>query len=245
MIYSKGTKKKRKKNSKNKKYNRVIFVTIILGFLSLFGSLLNGSVKGTQTTLDPTKPAAQQKVGGTAQPAAGQAPAIAYAPPQSNTPLYVLPNSAPMRAFTSAPADQKDRLGRIANTPMGLWQVKSSSISTFASSMQDAFAKGKVPIVVLYNIPKIGCGSGGAASLADYKAWISARTAYMTSKTIVVLEPDAVAMFGCLSEADKNTRIQALQYAVEELAKTQAVTYVDAGHSAWVSTATMIERLNK
>lgn len=245
MIYSKG---KKRKTTKTKKYNRVIIVTVFLTLLSFVGTLLSGGLPTTSTNTDTKKPSAstQQQAGNDvaiqdSQPITTPAPAA----PASSSQLYVLPSSAPMRAANSASGDQKNKLTTIANTPMGFWQTKSSSITTYTQTLQDAYTKSQVPIVVLYNIPKIGCGSAGAASLDAYKTWVQARASAITKTTIVVLEPDAVAMLSCLNDTDKVVRIQALQYAAAELAKTPAVTYIDAGHSSWVSAATMSERIKQ
>lgn len=134
----------------------------------------------------------------------------------------------------------------IAKTPSGIWQTSTSDIATFESKIQTARSMREIPIVVLYNIPNIGCGNQGAPSLDAYKAWIDERTPVLNdSSAIIIIEPDAVPFFDCLSNAQLQTRIAALNYAVDKMVSTGSTVYIDAGHSKWVSAAVMAERLRE
>lgn len=246
MIGKQNTKKQHKsnKNKSQDKVKKVILVSVIVSIVAFFGTLATGVVKGIQTT-KPDPVITTQQAADTVSLPAPSSQVITYAPPASNLPLYVQPASAPAKAYAAATGDQKNLLAKIANTPMGIWQTKGSSLAVYQQTMADAFAKDKVPIVVFYSIPKIGCGGGGSANLEAYKQWVLSRTASITAKTIVILEPDAMAMFDCLNGPDKIVRVQAMQFAVDTLATTPALTYIDAGHSSWVNASTMAENLKQ
>lgn len=163
-----------------------------------------------------------------------------------NSSLYVDPNSSAAIALKSAAnPEQVRKLSVLATTPTGMWQTAGSNIAVFSANMAAARSTGKAPIVVLYAIPNIGCGSGGTASVAAYRSWVAQRAALIQGTgAIVVLEPDSVAQFSCLNADQLNVRKQSLNAAIEELAKTNARVYVDAGHAAWIGAAEMAARLN-
>jgi endoglucanase len=108
----------------------------------------------------------------------------------------------------------------------------------------------KTPVFVAYNIPGRDCGqysSGGTASSDSYKTWINGLAAGIGSrKAAVILEPDALAMLGCLGSAEKVSRLELLGYAVSKLGSNPSTAvYLDAGHSNWHSPAEMASRLNQ
>ncbi|HEY0304283.1 MAG TPA: glycoside hydrolase family 6 protein, partial [Longimicrobiales bacterium] len=90
-----------------------------------------------------------------------------------------------------------------------------------------------------------GYSSGGAVTAADYRTWITNfANGIGTRRAIVVLEPDALAALGCLTAADQVARMDLIKYAVQTLkAKGGISVYIDAGHSRWQTTTTMITRL--
>ena len=150
----------------------------------------------------------------------------------------------------SRPADaaQMDKIAGQAQADwFGDW---SGPIQTAVASRVGQIASaGALPLLVAYNIPLRDCGSyssGGAKSADAYKTWIRAFAAGIGSqRAIVILEPDALAGMGCLSQADQRTRLALLSDAVSVLASHGAVsTYVDAGNSGWQSATTMASRLN-
>ncbi|MEV4945594.1 glycoside hydrolase family 6 protein [Streptomyces sp. NPDC053755] len=104
-----------------------------------------------------------------------------------------------------------------------------------------AAAKGKVPVLVAYNIPGRDCGgpsSGGAGSPAAYKTWISDFALGLAGRpAIVVLEPDAVPQAS--DEACMNgglePRLDALWFANQRLREQGEFvrTYLDAGNLTW------------
>jgi endoglucanase len=111
-----------------------------------------------------------------------------------------------------------------------------------------AIAAGALPVLVAYDIPVRDCSSysaGGATSADAYRAWIRAfATGLEGRRTVVVLEPDALAGLGCLTSARQAERIALLADAVSVLAAGGALVYLDAGHARWQSAATMAQRLS-
>lgn len=107
-----------------------------------------------------------------------------------------------------------------------------------------ATAQHSVAVLVAYNIPGRDCGkysAGGASSEAQYDNWIDNFAAGIGSrKTVVILEPDALAQM-C---GDVAARYRMLNHAVTALSKQKgAVTYLDAGNARWVPAAEMTKRL--
>lgn len=152
---------------------------------------------------------------------------------------------------SSTIAAKKDaRLALLASIPQGKWFTGWTSISSIkkdvASYVKAADVAGKVPLVVLYQIPGRDCGgysSGGLSTAADYRAWIDGAAAALTghSNAMVVVEPDALPQISTCS--DPAERTGEIRYASQKLAATGARVYLDAGHSGWVAPTTMAQRL--
>jgi endoglucanase len=113
-----------------------------------------------------------------------------------------------------------------------------------------AAAAGKLPVLVAYNLPgRDACGAesaGGAATPAIYQKWITTFAAAIGARpAIVVLEPDALGDFSCMTTAQVATRLRLLNLATQLLAARapNTWTYIDAGHANWNSPATMAQRL--
>ena len=111
-----------------------------------------------------------------------------------------------------------------------------------------ARSEGRLPVLVAYNIPQRDCGSysaGGASSETAYRSWIrSFADAIGADEAIVVLEPDAIAGWDCLSSDDRLRRQTLLRDAVDVLkAKRGTRVYMDGGHAAWHSATEMSNRL--
>jgi endoglucanase len=144
--------------------------------------------------------------------------------------------------------------------PQAVWLTSGtpSQISaTVTATLRQANVERAVPVLVLYNIPGRDCGSysaGGAQNTADYETWIDAIAAAIgDQKTLVVLEPDALADLpsDCgydptqvnvpQATADRYTQIT---YAVTKLETgSQTLVYLDAGNSHWQAVPTMAARL--
>jgi endoglucanase len=106
----------------------------------------------------------------------------------------------------------------------------------------------ELPLLVAYNIPFRDCGqhsAGGVASAQAYRQWIDHFAAGVGSKpAMIVIEPDALAQFDCLSKAQIDDRYGMLRYAVSKLgANPNALVYIDAGNAQWGSPQEIINRL--
>lgn len=149
----------------------------------------------------------------------------------------------------SRPADAA-HMDRLAAQPMALWVGDwTPNIQTAAADYTSRAANaGGVGVIVAYNIPARDCGgysAGGSASHANYRAWIDGLAAGIGArKTVVILEPDAVAGIDCLDGAGRQARYESLSYAISRLkAGSAAVVYLDAGNSGWHPAAEVAARL--
>lgn len=168
-----------------------------------------------------------------------------YAPILSSSPRG-------MNLYVDPSLEQSGRPAVISTQSVASWLGGwSGNVQGAAANIVTAAAsQNKLATLVIYNIPGRDCGSysaGGSANGDHYKAWIRQLAAGIGSnKAIVILEPDALAQIDCLSEADQALRYSLLADAVNVLAtQTKAFIYIDAGHSGWISAATMTDRLKK
>jgi endoglucanase len=138
---------------------------------------------------------------------------------------------------------------RIAPVPQAVWftQTDAQAVTERTSRIaRAASALDQVPVFVLYNIPKLNCASGGAASTADYEAWADRFTAGLgAARAIVLVEPDGLALQNCLTARQAADRDAAIAYAGAAVHKADpnARVYFDAGDSAWNPAATQAARL--
>ncbi len=173
--------------------------------------------------------------------------------PLAGAPFYTDPNSAAMRAAKSADPPNPG-LTVVANTPQSYWLDHAFSAGTVTGTVGKyvgaAQAAGAMPVFTLYALPHRDCGSyaaGGFGSAAAYRQWIDAISAGLGgSPAAVIIEPDALAMAGCLSAEQRQERLDLMSYAVDTLTRDPAAAvYVDAGHSRWVSADNMAAMLNQ
>ena len=169
--------------------------------------------------------------------------------------LFVDPQLPAARWVAAHPGDTRSAAVRtaISSQPMAHWFTGTSDAdvgTAVANYTRSAEAAGKLPVLVAYNLPgRDACGeesAGGAAGAAIYRTWISAFAAAIgTRPAIVILEPDALGDFSCMSKAQITTRLGLLNAATRTLAEKapNTWTYVDAGHADWTGPATMAKRL--
>lgn len=187
----------------------------------------------------------------------GSEPAVRLASddgnPLAGMPFYVDPVSAAMRAAKSANPPSAE-LTAIANTPQAYWLDQAfpagSVGGTVSKYVGAAQAAGAMPLLTLYAIPHRDCGSyaaGGFGSGAAYRGWIDSISAGLgASPVAIILEPDAIAMAGCLSPDQRQERFDLLHYAVETLTRDPAaVVYIDGGHSRWMTPEDLAAGLNQ
>lgn len=167
---------------------------------------------------------------------------------QETPSLYIDTQSVPAKKVQENKTDTS--LKYIAAQPLAKWigdwnTTPEKEVNEYVSR---AAAASSVPTLVLYNIMNRDCGSyssGGAKNASEYNTWIKqVARGIGERKTIVILEPDAVADLGCLSESQKTERLQTLSQAVETLKDTSdALVYIDAGHPDWHSATSIAKRL--
>ena len=167
--------------------------------------------------------------------------------------LFVNPDSPAKRQAdawrTSRPNDAA-LMDRIAQQPVAQWMGNWNSDirRDVASIVTHAAQQGATPVFVAYNIPNRDCGSysaGGSSDASTYRTWIRNFAAGLSGKSVVVLEPDAVAGADCLPQSGRDERFSLLKDAVQVLKAAQAVVYLDAGHANWLSTNVAAQRLDQ
>jgi endoglucanase len=139
---------------------------------------------------------------------------------------------------------------KIASQPASHW-LSVFNLSTIESEVAGyvgaAAAAGQLPVLTAYGIPNRDCGgasAGGAPNLTQYQTWVAGIARGIGGRTtIVVLEPDSIALQTCLSAGEIDARNQALRTATQTLRAAGAKVYLDAGHSAWNSAADQAGRL--
>ncbi|MFC3501775.1 glycoside hydrolase family 6 protein [Micromonospora krabiensis] len=142
---------------------------------------------------------------------------------------------------------------RIAAVPQARWFTRTNT-STVRSEVDTlvgaAAAAGKVPILVVYNIPNRDCSGasgGGAPDHASYRAWVDqVATGLAGRPATIVLEPDVLPlMTSCQTAAQQAETRASMAYAGKRLKAGSALAkvYFDAGHSAWLSPAEAASRL--
>ncbi|MCA2218340.1 glycoside hydrolase family 6 protein [Jidongwangia harbinensis] len=173
----------------------------------------------------------------------------------ADSPYYVDPNTNAARWVAANPNDSRAAVirDRIANVPQGRWFTQNNP-GTVAGEV-DAFvgaaaAAGKIPIMVVYNIPNRDCSgasSGGLANHTAYRQWVDQVAAGLKGRAAaIVLEPDVLAlMTSCLNAAQQAEVYASMAYAGKafKAASAQAKVYFDAAHSAWLPPAEMAARL--
>ncbi|WP_033223084.1 glycoside hydrolase family 6 protein [Kitasatospora phosalacinea] len=186
-----------------------------------------------------------------AQGGAGAAVQGSLAP---DTQFYKDPTSQAVRWAAANPGDYRAPVisKRIASQSQGIWFANyrpdtiTSDVRTITSA---ASQSGQVPVLVAYMIPNRDCGgasAGGAPDLASYDAWVGKFAAGLgSSRAVVVLEPDSVALTTCLSAQQQNDRFASLARAVTTIhaADPNAKVYLDGGHSTWNSPSEQANRL--
>jgi endoglucanase len=171
------------------------------------------------------------------------------------SPFYVDPNTGSAKWVAANPNDSRTPLirDRIASVPQGRWFTTTNTSTVRAevdAYVGAAAAQGKIPIMVVYNVPNRDCGGasgGGAPSHDAYRAWIDQVAAGLAGRpAAIVLEPDVLPiMTNCQSTDQQNQTKASMAYAGKKLksGSSQAKVYFDIGHSAWLSPSEAAARL--
>ncbi|MFE4540857.1 glycoside hydrolase family 6 protein [Streptomyces scopuliridis] len=186
----------------------------------------------------------------------GRADAGALADPIGMTSgFYADPNSTPAAWAAANPGDGRASAIRdnIAARPMARWFGSWSGDigAAVGSYVRAADAADKLPVLIAYNIPgRDACGGhsgGGAGSPAAYRTWISAFASAIGGRpALVVIEPDSLGDYSCLSQQQIDERNAMLRDALAQFSAhaPNTWTYLDAGNPAWIDAATMARHLD-
>jgi endoglucanase len=170
--------------------------------------------------------------------------------------FYVDPDSSAKRWTAANPGDGRSAAinSSIANTPMARWFGSwSGTIGTATGAYAGAAdSRDKLPILVAYNIyNRDYCGghsAGGASSPSAYASWIAQFAGGIANRpAVVILEPDSLGDYGCMTQAQIDEREAMLTGALTELGRQAPNTwaYLDAGNPGWTDAATMARRLHE
>lgn len=182
--------------------------------------------------------------------AASASPAVA-----AESVFYVDPETSAARWVAANPNDGRAAVirDRIAAVPQARWFTTTNTSTVRAqvdAYVGAAAAVGKIPIMVVYDIPNRDCGgasSGGAPSHEAYRAWIDEVAAGLAGRPAsIVLEPDVLPlMTSCQNEQQQAETRSSMAYAGKKLkaGSAQAKVYFDIGHSAWLSPGDAANRL--
>ncbi|QQQ78946.1 glycoside hydrolase family 6 protein [Saccharothrix sp. 6-C] len=169
--------------------------------------------------------------------------------------FYVDPNTSSARWVAANPGDSRAAVirDRIASVPAARWftTTNTSTVRSEVSSYVGAAASaGKIPILVVYNIPNRDCGGasgGGAPSHSAYRAWVDEVAAGLAGRpAAIVLEPDVLPiMSNCQSSSQQAETSASMAYAGKKLksGSGQAKVYFDIGNSAWLTPSEAANRL--
>ena len=173
------------------------------------------------------------------------APRPASANPLDGATFWVNPESSASKAAQGDPS-----FAPIADEPAATWllpeQHDASQVGGYVRGLVDeARRSGSWPVFVVYGVPQRDCqaqeSTGGTADDAGYRAWVRAIATSLTAETVVILEPDALALSAeC---GDRAARVAQLKDAVGLLKPSGATVYLDAGHSGWVAPGDMAQLL--
>jgi endoglucanase len=163
--------------------------------------------------------------------------------------FYVNPDTSAARWVAANPGDSRMPVirDRIAAVPQPRWftERNTSTVAGQVSALTSAAqAAGKIPIMVVYNIPNRDCGGasgGGMPTHAEYRAWVDQVANGLGGRpATIILEPDVLPiMTNCQSAAQQAETRASMAYAGKRLkaGSAAAKVYFDIGHSAWLSPA--------
>ncbi|MER5442916.1 glycoside hydrolase family 6 protein [Streptomyces sp. NPDC002790] len=151
------------------------------------------------------------------------------------------------------------RVTAMIATPQAVWfgdQSPAEVEKLTREVVRDADRRDALPAFALYNVPGRDCSNysaGGAATTAEYQAWIDAVARGIGSRdAMVVLEPDSLALLpaDCGQDDAEGTKTAAryaeVNYAVRKLEPLRGTrVYLDTGHPGWHSVNSIVPRLIK
>jgi endoglucanase len=190
--------------------------------------------------------------------ACAAAPAGASQPgnPFAGAPWYVDAQTKPALAEQAlrdaGQRDDADRIDVISRTPTAKWYIASNPADSRwvqgYFSRADAWNPNGLVVLALHGLPHQVCAGenpAGASDASSYRAWVDGYArALANRRSVVVLEPDALAAASCLSKADRAERYALIAYAARTLsALPHTGVYIDAGAGDWLNVNEAARRL--
>ena len=131
-------------------------------------------------------------------------------------------------------------LDPITSQPQAVWLNNRQDLADVPADARRAQQQGALAVFVAYYVPDRDCwDQGGAPTGAAYDQWIGQLIAGIgTARTVIVMEPDAVA-----ADCFNAERAALLKRNVKRLVDAGQYVYLDAGHSRWRPTTEMAKRL--
>ncbi|MEU5550501.1 MULTISPECIES: glycoside hydrolase family 6 protein [unclassified Micromonospora] len=170
--------------------------------------------------------------------------------------FYVDPDTSAARWVAANPNDSKAAVirDRIASVPQPRWYTttNTSTVRAEVSSFVNAAANaGKIPILVVYNIPNRDCSNhsgGGAPNHSAYRQWVDQVAAGLGGRpATIILEPDVLPIMTSCMNASQQAEVRAsMAYAGKALkaGSSAAKVYFDIGHGGWLAPSEAAARLN-
>ncbi len=203
---------------------------------------LRDGVPSTRAAAPPATPAEPS-----AQPSRSGPPlAIADRSALAGRSFYVNPSGHAVATYTLLQAQREYAeaapVAKIARQPTAVWFAGRTDPRKATSELTSAASgAGRTAVLVVYDIPQRDCGqhsAGGAADPAAYLRYVEELASGLRAPTVVVLEPDAIALAlsGCPA-IDAVQRYHLLGQAVDILLQRRPDTkvYIDAGNATWIS----------
>lgn len=163
-------------------------------------------------------------------------------------PLKFYTSTFSSEALTDTPTIESQFLKDI---PQGIWLVGQDNTNFIVKTTSYlAGLKNENPIFVLYNVPNRdstgGHSNGGASNSESYKKYVDEVSERITTRSVVIVEPDALADIDTLTEDQQEERYSLVSYAVNTLLKNphDLKIYVDLGNNGWNDASIMAERYN-
>lgn len=183
------------------------------------------------------------------QLAGGDSPTLA-----PGTRLYGNPDAQALQWVAAHPDDPRTPAvaDAVAARPVARWFTDpTEAVRSQVDAYVDAASiVGATPTLVAYAIPDRDCGqysSGGAADADTYRAWIrSFADGLGGRRAVVVLEPDSLVHFDCLTGDQVTEREALLADATAVLAQRapRARVYLDGSAANWsIAAAELADRL--
>ncbi|WP_341720243.1 glycoside hydrolase family 6 protein [Micromonospora sp. FIMYZ51] len=170
--------------------------------------------------------------------------------------FYVDPQTSAARWVAANPNDSKAAVirDRIASVPQPRWYTTTNT-STVRGEVDSfvgaAAAAGKIPILVVYNIPNRDCSNhsgGGAPNHTAYRQWVDQVAAGLGGRpATIILEPDVLPIMTSCMDANQQAEVRtSMAYAGKALKRgsSAAKVYYDIGHGGWLSAGEAAARLN-